>query len=231
MDIAKSEAPLAALQQGRSVAVGLHTCGNLANSQLFAASKAECPIVLNFSCCYYKMSGKDYFISNYGKRCQLRLTPEARTLAGRSSRKSRDAYDLSKRVKRYRYLIHLFFYHEMGIRKFRALGNSPRSLYRGDFVEYGLEQLRRIGRADNSVMARKLQSFYGEEKYREIVHQMILANIIRSVAARPLELLLLLDRAIYMEEQGYQVTLAEYFDEVLSPRNIGILAANENFRF
>jgi hypothetical protein len=35
---------------------------------------------------------------------------------------------------------------------------------------------------------------------------------------------ILLDRAIYLEEQGYEVRVEEFFDEELSPRNIGITA-------
>jgi len=56
------------------------------------------------------------------------------------------------------------------------------------------------------------------------VGQMITAGLIRNALGRALEIYLLLDRAIYLEEQGYKVKVEEFFDEELSPRNIGITA-------
>jgi hypothetical protein len=50
-----------------------------------------------------------------------------------------------------------------------------------------------------------------------------MANIIRWQLGRVLELYLLLDRAIYIEERGMSVELKQFFDENLSPRNIGLL--------
>ena len=41
---------------------------------------------------------------------------------------------------------------------------------------------------------------------------------------RALEVYILLDRALNLMEKGMKVSMATYFDESLSPRNIGILA-------
>lgn len=209
---------------GKRLLLGLHTCGPLANAQLTTAVREKCPAVLNFSCCYHKLCDTDYYLSEHGKQSDLRLTSEALTLACRSPRYGRKAHDFSKRVKFYRYSIHLFLYHELGIRQFRALGNSPRRLYEGDFVAYGLEQLGRIDLPTDESMAKALAAFAEDENYQQTVRKMVAANIIRSAATRGLELLLLFDRAIYLSEQGYTVEMAEYFDDLLSPRNIGIVA-------
>ncbi|MNF11686.1 hypothetical protein D3C80_2129510 [compost metagenome] len=46
----------------------------------------------------------------------------------------------------------------------------------------------------------------------------------RSLFRRPLELWLLLDRALFLEEQGYQVMLGSFCQAQLTPRNILLLA-------
>jgi hypothetical protein len=53
---------------------------------------------------------------------------------------------------------------------------------------------------------------------------MFLCNIIRWQLGRLLEIYLLLDRCLFLEENGYKVKVEQYFEEALSPRNIGILA-------
>jgi hypothetical protein len=57
---------------------------------------------------------------------------------------------------------------------------------------------------------------------------MWLCNIIRWQLGRALEVYLLLDRCLYLEEQGFRVQIEQYFQETLSPRNIGILAISKN---
>jgi hypothetical protein len=46
----------------------------------------------------------------------------------------------------------------------------------------------------------------------------------RSLFRRPLEIWLLLDRALFLEEQGYQVRLGNFCPAQLTPRNILLLA-------
>ena len=48
-------------------------------------------------------------------------------------------------------------------------------------------------------------------------------ELLRSLFRRPLEIWLLLDRALYLEEQGYRVQLGEFCDSSLTPRNILLL--------
>ena len=49
-------------------------------------------------------------------------------------------------------------------------------------------------------------------------------NIIRWQFGRAIELWILLDRACYLQENKNEVIIGEYFDENISPRNIGIYA-------
>ncbi|MGV8496106.1 methyltransferase, partial [Pseudomonas aeruginosa] len=49
-------------------------------------------------------------------------------------------------------------------------------------------------------------------------------ELVRALFRRPLELWLLLDRCLYLVEQGYSVRLGEFCPTSLSPRNLLILA-------
>ena len=50
------------------------------------------------------------------------------------------------------------------------------------------------------------------------------ANTIRSFLGRPLEIYLLLDRCLYLIENGYDPEIIKFFNESISPRSIGIYA-------
>ena len=49
-------------------------------------------------------------------------------------------------------------------------------------------------------------------------------ELLRNLFRRPLELWLLLDRALYLEEQGYAVRLGHFCPSQLTPRNLLLLA-------
>ena len=69
-----------------------------------------------------------------------------------------------------------------------------------------------------------LQEWFEQKSIQEKIDEMFCMNIIRWQFGRAIELWILLDRACYLEEQGHKIKLGEYFDENISPRNIGIYA-------
>ena len=49
-------------------------------------------------------------------------------------------------------------------------------------------------------------------------------ELVRGLFRRPMELWLVLDRALYLSERGYEVQLGEFCDSHLTPRNLMLLA-------
>ena len=49
-------------------------------------------------------------------------------------------------------------------------------------------------------------------------------ELVRHLFRRPLEIWLALDRALFLEEQGYQVELGTFCDKPMTPRNLLIRA-------
>ncbi len=223
-DLLQNRARATSAVRKNFLSFGLHTCGELAATQFSLSLEQNSPAILNFGCCYDRSPTANTILSAAGKSQVLPITSTALTLASRSHREGMASYLFSKRVRLYRYMIHLFLFHELGIHAFISLGNSSHTLYRGSFADYGLEQLRRAGHGELTNAEQTLAKFFSCPHRQKTVQQMIAANLLRAVTGRPLEVYILSDRALYLEELGYRVKLAAYFDERISPRNLGILA-------
>lgn len=203
--------------------IGLHCCGSLTTQLLRHACVQQQGSILSFGCCYYHTKPSDLSLSSLSKSSPLQITPPALTLASRSHQDKKDAFLLSKQVKLYRYLIHLYCYHELGLKEFKNLGNSPRRLYRSEFSFYGLEQLRRLNIEADDSRAEALKEFSSDNEMQRRVRLMIAANILRGRLGRLIEIYLTLDRALFLKEGGGEVEVARYFSAQISPRNIGLL--------
>jgi hypothetical protein len=67
---------------------------------------------------------------------------------------------------------------------------------------------------------------YWEQKGRERWQQVCQHELVRHLFRRPLELWLVLDYALFLEEQGYGVRIGEFCSRNLTPRNL-LLDAQE----
>ena len=121
-----------------SICIGLHTCGPLANSIIKASTINKQNQLLNFGCCYSKLEpGEKVGISQASKKYPLPLSKYALTLATRAhTGLNWDEYLLKKKVKEYRYGIHLFIYHVIGIKNFLHVGDGTKSDYKNSFSCY-----------------------------------------------------------------------------------------------
>lgn len=210
-----------------SLSVGLHTCGGLAVDILRSTSKKKLQAIVNFGCCYNKLEGKENVqnISAFAKEHgETEFSKFALTLSSRAHKKMNEKdYILKQKVKFYRYAFHILLHDKYQIEEEVFLGNSSKHLYEESFSTYALEQFKRTNIAVKH-SAEELDDFFNSPALALLIRKMIAAGIIRNALGRVLELYLILDRCIYLEEQGYEVQVATFFDESISPRNIGITA-------
>ncbi|MBT3584371.1 MAG: methyltransferase [Halobacteriovoraceae bacterium] len=221
------EASLREIFTDQALSIGLHTCGPLAVAHLETAIKHGSKALLNFGCCYTKLNPlTDCNISSQAKADPITFTKYGLTLATRGHCEiSYQDFQLKERVKAYRYSFHLLLWYRFGIQEFRPVGDSHPRDYWGSFSDYASNKLRALEIAGREkITPAELNSFFADTKVQKEVRKMFLANIIRWQAGRVVEHYLLTDRALFLEERGYQVSLKEYFDQSISPRNIGILA-------
>lgn len=94
------------------------------------------------------------------------------------------------------------------------LGPAPKDLYNKKFDEY-LKFYKFNDYAQNLL-----------EKYQVEVNNYILLETLRNPLGRLLEQYILLDRALYLEQNGKKVQLYEVFDNSISPRNIALFSKN-----
>lgn len=204
-----------------SLAIGLHTCGPLSLRLMERAKN-----LVNVGCCYLKLNPKtEVNVSRQALSDPLIFSKYSLALASRGHGGiSYEDFMNKWKVKSFRYSLHLLLYEKLGIKKFITVEGYPLKKYGEDFSEYVFSKLTELGIKHN-LDADYLNSFH--QKWSPLVKKMFLANIIRWQFGRLLEVYILLDRAIYLQESGFKVEMAQLFNESISPRNIGILALNK----
>lgn len=228
LKVAATDSEFLRLLSPTVLTLGLHACGSLSVDQLRASVLKQSGGIINFGCCYHKMSQspEDQNISDFARTMpnKVQLSPFALTLASRAHRKMDEKdFFFKGKVKRYRYTLHILLHEKYGQKELISFGNSNPKLYDESFSNYVRVQFQRAGLELKQSDA-ELEAFYQNHDLQEYVWRMQMAGLIRNALGRLLEMYLLLDRAIFLEETGYKVQLLEFFDEPVSPRNLGIVA-------
>ena len=226
----EDEAELKKVFNERSLSLGLHTCGALAHTLIQKTIDHQTMGLLSFGCCYHTLkSNIDIPMSNFYKENKFPvLNLYGLTLATRAhGEMTFDTYKTKKRVKQYRYALHLFLMKNFNNKSFVEVGECQLSTYWKPFHNYISEKLSFL-KVDHTFSNEDFDKFYESAEVQRELRIMFLCNIIRWQLGRALEVYLQIDRCLYLEENGYDVILEQYFDESLSPRNLGILALQKN---
>ncbi len=204
-----------------SLAIGLHSCGPLSLRLMEEVLKKKSKGLVNFPCCYLKLHPQsDVNLSWKAKKNPLELSIIGLTLASRSHSKfSFEDFLLKEQIKKLRYTFHLLLFEKLNITEFVGAGNYPLKKYHEGFAPYAKTKLRELN-LNHSFSDTDLEDFF--ENKKDLVRYMFLCNILRWQTGRVLEIHLLIDRALYLEENGLNVEMFELFNEEISPRNIGI---------
>jgi hypothetical protein len=218
--------PLQDIFKPNSFSLGLHTCGPLANILLKESIKFKTTGLLSFGCCYHSLNpATDFPLSSFYKDNQFfKINLYALSLATRSHvAMSRPDFKTKERVKYFRYGLHLFLLKHFNNKHFTEVGECNVSVYWGEFSSYVKMKMNELNIpcvfSDDYI-----NQYFNEATTQKELRKMFLCNIIRWQLGRLLEIYLLLDRCLFLEENGYKVKVEQYFEEALSPRNIGILA-------
>ncbi|RRV36866.1 methyltransferase [Pseudomonas sp. o96-267] len=205
--------------------VALHACGDLHVRLLQLASRKGCTQLAVAPCCYNRIAGMQYQpLSAAAQGSSLQLSrddlglPLSETVtAGARVRRQRNqsmawrlAFDLLQRQLR-------------GIDEYLPTPSLPSDWFSKPFASFchDLAKLRDVplpGEQDWPALEAR-----GWQRLAEVRNLELLRNLFR----RPLELWLLLDRALYLEEQGYHVKLGTFCNYQLSPRNLLLLAERD----
>ena len=202
--------------------VALHACGDLHVRLLQLASAAGCAQLAVSPCCYNRIGGTHYqALSTVARASSLQLSlqdlslPMSETVtAGTRVRRQRDesmarrlGFDLWQRQRRQ-------------CDEYLSTPSLPSTWLNKPFAEYctDLAALKNLSTSGDEDWA-ALQAA-GWDRLAQVRN----LELVRGLFRRPLELWLVLDRALYLEEKGYEVQVGEFCDSHLTPRNLMLLA-------
>lgn len=202
--------------------IALHACGQLHVSLLQQGVAVHCRQLALSPCCYNRIESEQYRpLSKCAGSTLLRLNKDDLALplqetvtAGQRERDQRDrsmawrlAFDLWQREAR-------------GLDEYLPTPSKPPGGVAQSFADFcrSLAAHHQLQLAEPS----SWQALEGLGWQR--LAQVRNLELLRALFRRPLEVWLLLDRALYLQEAGYRVKLGEFCAPSLTPRNLLLLA-------
>lgn len=217
------------LKAERLLVLGLHACGELSIDLIKTAINLQAGAIFNFGCCYHKGFQEEhpYHCTFFKSENLFPLHLFARTLASRAHYdRDREQFLTKRKVKKYRYALHLYLAQHKSY-FIQNVGEVNVKEYQKSFADYALGRIQFLQLIPNDQKKEnekvKLQDFYDDPNIQNTIHEMFVLNQLRFRFGRALEIYLLIDRALYAFEQGRKVKMETYFDDQISPRNIGLV--------
>ena len=204
--------------------VALHACGDLHVRLLQLASAAGCKQLALAPCCYNRINAERYqALSGAGRASLLALSiddlglPLSETVtAGNRVRQQRDT-SMARRLGFDRLQRQL-----RGCDDYLPTPSLPANWLDKPFADYcrELAGLKGLSTGDQDWAA--LQA-YGWRRLAEVRN----LELVRGLFRRPLEIWLVLDRALFLMEHGYKVEIGTFCEPSLTPRNLMVLAERD----
>ncbi|WP_223654189.1 methyltransferase [Halopseudomonas nanhaiensis] len=202
--------------------VALHACGDLHTTLLVRGVAAGSSQLAVSPCCYNRIAALQYRpLSDAARASSLSLSREDLGLplqqtvtAGRRVRQLRDrsmawrlAFDHWQREAR-------------GIDEYLPTPSRPESA-----LSFGMPGFCRDLAAHHGLALPEPDNWAELEAcgWRRLAETRNL-ELVQALFRRPLEIWLMLDRALFLEEQGYRVELGQFCPDALTPRNLLLLA-------
>ncbi|SDQ67160.1 Methyltransferase domain-containing protein [Pseudomonas grimontii] len=204
--------------------IALHACGDLHVRLLQLASAAGCKQLAVAPCCYNRITANAYQpLSEAGRASTLQLSvddlglPLSETVtAGKRVRLQRDT-SMARRLG--------FDQLQRQLRncdEYLPTPSLPASWLDKPFADYcqALASLKGLSTGEQDWAALEAHGWQRLAEVRNL-------ELVRGLFRRPLELWLVLDRALYLGERGYRVEVGSFCETALTPRNLMVLAERD----
>ena len=202
--------------------VALHACGDLHTHLVRQVSALQARVLALAPCCYNRTQAEFYRpLSSHGRTSKLQLNRDdlglpltATVTATTRERRLRDqsmawrlAFDILQRELR-------------GIDEYLSTPSLSATWFNKPFAQWckDLAVLKNLAAVpEQNWQALEAQGWLRLAQVRNL-------ELVRGLFRRPLELWLLLDQALFLQEQGFSVALGEFCAIELTPRNLLLLA-------
>lgn len=203
-------------------AVALHACGKLHQNFMREAAAAGCEKISLSPCCYHLFTSDEYQpMSEVGKSSAVRLTHNDMKLALQETvtaparvakvRKKEVLWRLAFDALR-REITHTDHY--------VSVPSVNKAVFSGEFVDFCAWAAQKKGIELPAEI--EYPRYLAQAEKRQKVTERI--ELVRHGFRRAIELWLVLDRVLYLHAKGYDVTLEQFCEKSLTPRNLLIQA-------
>ncbi|XP_067933430.1 methyltransferase-like protein 25B isoform X2 [Watersipora subatra] len=217
---------------------GLHTCGDLASTMVRVFTKLPCArVVSSIGCCYMKLSTQangsptgfplSEYISSLANHRNV-CTYEALEMGCHSLTQYRQRLlnsESSLRRHVIRATLQMLIYRRKRKEEIQFRRLKIRNSEQLSFREYAERAFKRLG-LDYDVTENEIAEC---EKLIESHWKAVVGAYTVRLALAPLvEAYILLDRMLFLWEQGFSSQLIPLFDPLISPRNMALVAVKDN---
>lgn len=216
----------AAIMQREHDVVALHACGQL-HIQLLHSCVEKQPRTLTLAPCCYQLIDTGHYLplSQVAKSCDLQLSLYDLHTAVRDNVTSPPRVrEQRKTLQAWRLGFDVWQREVRGGVDYLPTPSLPLSVLGQGFADFCRELARR-----NNIAAPENFEYYEQAGWRRL-NEVVALDLARIAFRRPLELWLVLDRALYLREHGYDVELGTFCARELTPRNILIRATRKESR-
>ncbi len=205
--------------------VGLHTCGSFSTDIFRLAIDQRLPSLINFGCCYSKIQNDDY---NLSFESDKNLTFNQRALSFATlgfAPIPADFFHFREKIVSFKMSFYHWLYKNYNVINFVSMSNSRRSLFDKSFYEFSKTTVDKFFSEFAIDSEEKMQAFYDSTANRELMNYFWAYYAMARYFGELIETYLLLDRALFLQNNGYHVKIMDVFDSSLSPRNKAIIAS------
>lgn len=207
------------------VHTALHACGDLHLAMMACAVENDAEHLVLSPCCYHLTEQAVYQkLSTQAKACTLELDPKDLRLAvSQMVTAGERVRRLRKQELTWRIGFDLLQRRITGKDQYRPTESIQKKWMSGSFTEFCHLMAERIGLSLPDEIEQEELLTQAQVKYARITR----AEKARLAFRPAMELYLVLDRVLYLQQQGYEVTLKTFVDAKVTPRNIMIIASRD----
>lgn len=214
--------------EGAGVVYALHACGELSATLAERLPQTDVQRALLMPCCPHFTGEHSYWrpISAHGAQHPLQLTTPDLKLAIADEVVARPAIRAARRQEQlWRLCADVLLRQALGVEDYVTVGMLPPRAFRGELRDF----IEAVFSARGLVAPSSAAIDTAERDAEEELRLVQAFGLTRAVFRRPLEVFILLDRALFFHEHGWVVTIEELFPRTASPRNLAIIAERDHW--